>query len=93
VFWVGRRLSNESREKKEAKAYYLKLRAQGKTHDARRLAKIRAEREAAQARRTAETAGKQSALVGMGIDGADFGQRKQRRLKLARKTKRGDAQY
>jgi hypothetical protein len=38
VFWVGRRLSNESREQKEkqeAKANYSKLHAQGKTHEAK----------------------------------------------------------
>lgn len=68
MYWEGRRLSNESREQKEkqeAKANYWKLHAQGKTHEAKadlaRLAKIRAEREAAQARRKAETEGKQTA--------------------------------
>lgn len=65
---VGLRLSNESREQKEkqeAKDKYWKLHAAGKTQEAKadlaRLAKIRAEREAAQARRKAETEGKRSA--------------------------------
>ena len=77
---MGRRPSNESREQKEkqeAKDKYWKLHAQGKTQEAKadlaRLAKIREEREAAQARRKAETEGKHSAYVGMGIDGLTFG--------------------
>ncbi|KAI0742785.1 casein kinase substrate phosphoprotein PP28-domain-containing protein [Daedaleopsis nitida] len=52
------RREREEKEKKEAKERYWKLHAQGKTDEAKsdlaRLAKIRAEREAAQAKRKAE---------------------------------------
>lgn len=52
------RREREAKEKAEAKENYMKLHAQGKTEQAQkdlaRLAKIRAEREAAQAKRKAE---------------------------------------
>ncbi|KAI0632914.1 casein kinase substrate phosphoprotein PP28-domain-containing protein [Trametes polyzona] len=52
---------SEQKEKKEAQERYWKLHAQGKTDQAKadlaRLAKIRAEREAAQAKRKAEAEG------------------------------------
>ncbi|KAI0759064.1 casein kinase substrate phosphoprotein PP28-domain-containing protein [Fomes fomentarius] len=55
------RREREEKEKKEAKERYWKLHAQGKTDEAKadlaRLAKIRAEREAAQAKRKAEQEG------------------------------------
>jgi hypothetical protein len=51
----------EQKEKQEAKDRYWKLHVQGKTDQAKadlgRLAKIRAEREEAQAKRKAETEG------------------------------------
>jgi len=53
------RKEREAKEKAEAKDRYMKLHVQGKTEQAQkdlaRLAKIRAEREAAQAKRKAET--------------------------------------
>jgi hypothetical protein len=53
----------EAKEKKEAQERYWKLHEQGKTDQAKtdlaRLAKIRAEREAAAAKRKAETEGRQ----------------------------------
>ncbi|EMD35147.1 hypothetical protein CERSUDRAFT_116621 [Gelatoporia subvermispora B] len=56
------RREREEKEKKDAKERYWKLHEQGKTDEAKadlaRLAKIRAEREAAQARRKAETEAK-----------------------------------
>ncbi|KAI0326287.1 hypothetical protein GY45DRAFT_122109 [Cubamyces sp. BRFM 1775] len=55
------RKEREAKEKKEAQERYWKLHAQGKTDQAKsdlaRLAKIRAEREAAQAKRKAEAEG------------------------------------
>jgi len=56
------RREREQKEKQEAKDRYWKLHVQGKTDEAKadlsRLAKIRAEREAAQAKRRAETEAK-----------------------------------
>ncbi|RPD60683.1 hypothetical protein L226DRAFT_533133 [Lentinus tigrinus ALCF2SS1-7] len=56
------RREREEKEKKEAKERYWKLHAQGKTDQAKsdlaRLAKIRAEREASQAKRKAEAEAK-----------------------------------
>lgn len=53
--------SREQKEKQEAKDKYWKLHVQGKTDQAKtdlaRLARIRAEREEAQAKRKAETEG------------------------------------
>ncbi|THU85033.1 hypothetical protein K435DRAFT_783483 [Dendrothele bispora CBS 962.96] len=60
------RKEREAKEKQEAKDRYWKLHVQGKTEEAKtdlqRLAKIRAEREAAQAKRKAETEAKQAEL-------------------------------
>jgi len=60
------RREREEKEKKDAKERYWKLHAQGKTDEAKadlaRLAKIRAEREAAQARRKAEAEAKATEL-------------------------------
>jgi len=60
------RREREQKEKKEAKERYWKLHAQGKTDEAKadlsRLAKIRAEREAAAARRKAEAEEKAKVL-------------------------------
>ena len=63
--------SREQKEKQEAKEKYWKLHAAGKTVEAQadlaRLAKIRAEREAAQARRKAEADGKWPARASAGL--------------------------
>ena len=67
----GRRIltveSREQKEKQEAKDRYWKLHVQGKTDQAKtdlaRLAKIRAEREEAQAKRKAEAEGSSAHLA------------------------------
>ena len=55
------KFTSEQKEKQEAKDHYWKLHMQGKTEEAKndleRLAKIRADREAAQAKRKAESEG------------------------------------
>ncbi|EIM84459.1 uncharacterized protein STEHIDRAFT_100512 [Stereum hirsutum FP-91666 SS1] len=61
------RKEREEKEKKEAKDRYWKLHVQGKTDEAKtdlaRLAKIRQEREAAQAKRKAEAEGQYSVIT------------------------------
>ncbi|KAH9921128.1 casein kinase substrate phosphoprotein PP28-domain-containing protein [Fomitopsis serialis] len=73
------RRERDEKEKKEAKERYWKLHEQGKTEEAKsdlaRLAKIRAEREAAQAKRKAETEAKASELEAKKREAASKGKR------------------
>ncbi|EPS98854.1 hypothetical protein FOMPIDRAFT_1024437 [Fomitopsis schrenkii] len=73
------RREREEKDKKEAKERYWKLHEQGKTEEAKadlaRLAKIRAEREAAQAKRKAEADAKASELEAKKREAAAKGKR------------------
>ncbi|OCH90850.1 hypothetical protein OBBRIDRAFT_792858 [Obba rivulosa] len=73
------RREREEKEKKEAKERYWKLHEQGKTEQAKidlaRLAKIRAEREAAQAKRKAEAEAKTAEIEAKKREQASRGKR------------------